>query len=83
MIKRDNWTNEEVLKLLEQNRMLSKPSWWCEKEHEAYNEAIDTLSELFHDFTRPLEEMGAMGYNPEEDMVYHVGAIYPACPVKE
>jgi len=82
-MKRNNWSNKEVLKLLERFRMTDeKPDWFSADEMDAYNEAIDDAKDMFFDFMRPLEEPGAMGYNAEEDMIYHVGTPLPRLPIE-
>lgn len=78
-LKRDNWTTEEVIKLIQHWR-LSPGDPGNEqqvKECDDHNYVIDSICCSFQDFLRPDEEMGAMAYCPEEDIVYHIGKIPP------
>lgn len=72
--KRDNWTNEQILKFLDGQKIVRGDGVECDycKEH---NGVIEDVKAFFYDFTRPIEEFGAMGYCVEEDIIYHIGAI--------
>ena len=76
-LKRDNWTNEEVIKLLASQRISSRGgeiTEYCE----SWNTAIDSAQEMFSDFQRETGDYAAMAYCPENDMIYHIGPILPA-----
>jgi hypothetical protein len=76
-LKRDNWTNEEVIKLLEGRKISGKGG--VEDEYcKVWNEGIESAKEAFYDFQREESDYSAMAYNPEEDAVYHIGPILPA-----
>lgn len=64
-------TNAEIFELLDSLQMTKGDAEWMKK----YNEVLDDIKSFFYDFTRPIEEFGAMGYCEEEDMVYHIGGI--------
>ena len=64
-------TNEQIFELLESLQMTKGDAEYMEK----YNGVVDDIKFFFYDFTRPVEEFGAMGYCVEEDMVYHIGGI--------
>lgn len=73
-LKRDNWTNEEVIKILNGIKI-------CEIDENGdpilctgpFNAGINSAIYQFQDFIRPIEQPGAMAYCPEEDMIYHIG----------
>ena len=76
-IKRTNWTTEEVIKLLE-------GCMWVQEgvgqddlpdDIKQINFGVDECISQFKDFLIPDDQMGAMGYCPEEDVVYHIGPI--------
>lgn len=72
--KRDNWTNEQIIKFLDGQKIVRGDG--VEKDYcKEHNAVIDDVKSFFYDFTRPVEEFGAMGYCVEEDMVYHIGGI--------
>jgi hypothetical protein len=74
--KRDNWTNEQILKFLDGQKITRGDGVECDycKQH---NDVIDDVKDFFYDFTRPVEEFGAMGYCEAEDLVYHIGQLPP------
>lgn len=72
--KRDNWKNEEVIRLIEGQKLLNssgEEDEYCKR----WNEVVDSIAEQFQDFMRPVEEFGAMAYCVEDEVVYHVGKI--------
>lgn len=73
-LKRDNWTTEEVMKIVEGCKIVQIEGKYSERIEE-YNMVIDNVINQFYDFQRPLDDFGAMAYCPEEDMIYHVGSI--------
>lgn len=64
-------TNDQILEFLDTLKMTKGDAEYMEK----YNSVVDDIKFYFYDFTRPIEEFGAMGYCEEEDAVYHIGAI--------
>jgi len=78
-IKRDNWTNEEVISIV--RGLLIVPIG--NEDGEAilpYNGAIGAVIETFEDFKRDPsdpKEYSAMAYCPETDEVVHVGTMPP------
>lgn len=72
--QRDNWTNEQILKFLEGQKLVNGVGVvdnYCQD----HNDVIDDIKDFFYDFIRPQEEFGAMGYCVEEDTVYHIGGL--------
>lgn len=64
------WTNDKIFSLLDSLQLKEDSDYAA-----SYNDVIDDVKDFFYDFTRPIEEMGAMGYCEEEDIVYHIGHI--------
>lgn len=75
-LKRNNWTTEEVIKLLESQK-IAKIDGSVDGDCENHNFVVDEMVSFFYDFLRPVEEMGAMAYCPETSEVYHIGEVYP------
>jgi hypothetical protein len=75
-LKRDNWTNEDVIKLLKRCQHLYSVDG---KKHNNDN-GIEDAIEMFHDFQRdPTDptEYAAMAYSPALDQVFHIGTMPP------
>lgn len=72
-MKRDHWTNEEVIDILNGLKTVGKPN----EETSSWNFALDTAITQFWDFLRPTEEYGAMAYNPETQEIVVVGPPLP------
>lgn len=78
-LKRNNWTNDEVIQLLEGCKFT------CEKNAsketlqmvEDRNDGIDDCIYLFTDFKRPKEESGALALNTDNGHIYHIGSVLP------
>lgn len=64
-------TNAELFVLLDSLLMTKGDAEYIKK----YNGVVNDIKCVFYDFTRPIEEFGAMGYCVEEDIIYHIGAI--------
>jgi hypothetical protein len=64
------WTNDEVINLLSGMRLNDVLDYAA-----VYNDTIGDIICYFYDFTRPVEEFGAVGYCVKEDMVYHIGGV--------
>ena len=75
-LKRDNWTTAEVLDLI-RGRFIVSRSGRREESIGSYNDGVESVMHLFEDFDRPIEESGAMAYNPETREVVHVGPLPP------
>lgn len=76
-IKRDNWTNDEVIKLLEGQTLSMREGSTTDEFTENWNFAIRTAASMFEDFKRNTDDPAAKGYCPEEETTYHVGPRLP------
>lgn len=73
-LKRTNWTNEEVAKLLKGRLATNgKGEPWIEGQDEIVADLID----LFSDFMRPETESGALALDTDTGLIVHVGPILP------
>lgn len=72
-MKRNNWTNEEVLSILEGQKLSGKDKSYCE----LWNSVVEHLKSTFHDFQRDPKESGAMAYISEKDEIVHIGPELP------
>jgi hypothetical protein len=72
--KRDNWSNKQILKFLDGQKIVRGDGVECE-HCQQHNSVIDDVKSFFFHFELPEEEFGAMGYCEEEDVVYHIGEI--------
>lgn len=70
-MKRDNWTNEEVIFILEGMRYSNLP------EYGDWNKALDMAITQFYDFQRPAEDYAAMAFIPETKEIVVVGPPLP------
>jgi hypothetical protein len=75
-LKRDNWTNEEVIHLLEDMRLYSLGGEPIEDPY-PYNEVLNDAANRFRDFRRSTEEPGALAFDPITKITYHVGPRLP------
>ena len=73
--EKESRTNEEVFALLDGLRLVFNEGETISDMATKYNNAIDDVADYFYDFTRPVEEFGAMGYFEEEGAVFHIGKI--------
>ena len=74
MLKRDNWTNEEVLDILEGMKMIDKDetpriTYW--------NMALEIAVSQFWDFKRPADQFAAMAYDTDTKDIVVVGPPLP------
>lgn len=73
-LKRDNWTNDEVINILwglqtlDKTGKLSKSDW---------NTAIDTCVGQFWDFSKPETDHAAMAYDTESKQIFVIGPPLP------
>jgi hypothetical protein len=82
-LKRDNWTNEEVLHLLNEMEFYYK----CDKPEpekfqrsEEYTQAIEDVREIFEGFKTPEDSYsGPMAYDKKSGFRVYVGPPLPAC----
>lgn len=70
--KRDNWTNKEIIKILEGQKLNGDPQWI--KDH---NAGVDDCIAAFYDFIRPSNESGAMAWSFKDGGIVHIGPILP------
>jgi hypothetical protein len=68
-MKRNNWTNKEVMAILEGLK------FGGDRNNE-YDDGLSDAIHAFYDFDRPDGEAGAMAMT-EEGEVVHVGALLP------
>jgi hypothetical protein len=68
-MKRDNWTNEEVIDILEGMRMVGQSTDW--------NRSLDHAISQFWDFKRPADQFAAMAYDPDTKEIVVVGPPLP------
>ena len=81
-LKRDNWTNEEVLAILasykqaprseEEAAMLEKHADIVSQRERTWDEALEELEELFRQFQIPAQQFGAFAYSPAQDQVWGI-----------
>jgi len=80
MLKRENFTNEEIVKILN----LCKIQGEDEEYRKQYNSVLDDAIEVFaNDFSCDQEEYHALAYKPEENSIVHIGTILPQIPIKK
>ena len=73
-MKRDNWTNEEVIDILEGMKMVGKDGVLRDTEG---NFALDYAISQFWDFKRPVDQYAAMAYDPDTKDIVVVGPPLP------
>ena len=82
-LKRDNWTNEEVLHLLSEMEFCfdcvqDEPGKY--ERSEEYTQAIEDVRELFKGFKAPEDSFsGPMAYDKKSGFRVYVGPPLPAC----
>lgn len=64
-IKRNHWSNEEVIKILDQLKL--------DATYEHYNYAIDVATGYFNNFNKHFTEKNAIAYLTDEDKIISVG----------
>jgi len=73
--QRDNFSNKQILEHLSLLKV-EEPEWGDLGEkgwNEGWNEAIETLTDMFYCLDLPDEEFGAMAFNKETNMFEHIG----------
>lgn len=73
-LKRDNFTVDEIIELIT-GQVLVDGNGNESQALAGHNEAVRSVAEMFYDFKRPLNEMGAMAYDTDSKFVIHVGHI--------
>ena len=78
MLKRDNWTNDEVIKILEGRKIYVKEGEGIAAWIKEHNDTIDQCIYQFHDFMAdPEESYSAMAYNTDDEQIYVISAPMP------
>ena len=82
-LKRDNWTNEEVLNLLNEMEFYykrDKPEPEKFQRSEEYTQAIEDVREIFEAFKAPEDSYsGPMAYDKKSGFCVYVGPPLPVC----
>ena len=73
-MKRDNWTNEEVIDILNGMKVVDKDGLPGEVD---WNIALDCATSQFWDFKRPADHVAAMAYDPDTKEIVVVGPPLP------
>ena len=76
--QRDNFSNKQILEYLtllkvEEDTTLLSDELAHQSGTEGWNEAIDTLTDMFYCLDLPDQEFGAMAFNKETKMFEHIG----------
>jgi len=79
MLKRNNWTNNEVINILKGLQLTGKfKSTKADKQFVAdFNTGLDHAIEQFGDFNRPPTDYTAMALDTDRDMIVVVGPVLP------
>jgi len=73
-MKRDNWTNEEVINILEGMKLVGRNG----KDLNAdWNMGLEVAAAQFYDFKKDAQEFAAMAYDPETKEIVVVGPPLP------
>jgi hypothetical protein len=73
-MKRDNWTNKEVIDILEGMKMVNRDGLLIDTD---WNTTLDNAISQFYDFKRPVDEYAAMAYDPDTKEIVVVGPPLP------
>ena len=73
-MKRDNWTNEEVIGILEGMKMVNRNGLLIDTD---WNKALENAIGQFWDFKRPVDQYAAMAYDPDTKDIAVVGPPLP------
>jgi hypothetical protein len=79
-LKRDNWTNEEVIRILENQKMIidaDKLSDQAFKFVKNWNNAINQCVFMFRNFSKPVIKHMAMAYDIDDKKIFFVGPKLP------
>lgn len=73
-MKRDLWTNDEVIDILEGMKLVGRGG----KDLNAdWNTSLDVAQAQFYDFKKDAQEFAAMAYDPETKEIVAVGPPLP------
>lgn len=72
-MKRDNWTNEEVIDILEGLKKTEKEG----EEMCSWNMALEIAVAQFYDFKREAGDFAAMAYDPTAKEIVVIGPPLP------
>ncbi len=73
-MKRDHWTNEEVINILEGMKMVNRNGLILDTD---WNLTLDQAIGQFWDFKRSADEFTAMAYDPDTQEIVVVGPPLP------
>jgi hypothetical protein len=73
-LKRNNWSNDEIVYLVNQMKLEENASKFYESV-KSYNEALNDVMILFLDFEQPVTEWGALSYGLEDKFIVHTGGV--------
>ncbi len=73
-MKRDHWTNDEVIHILEGMKMVNRNGLILDTD---WNVALDQAIGQFWDFKRPADQYAAMAYDPDTQEIVVVGPPLP------
>jgi hypothetical protein len=73
-MKRDNWTNEEVIDILEGMKMVFLDGTPLSSD---WNKSLEHAISQFWDFKRPADQYAAMAYDPDTKDIVVVGPPLP------
>jgi hypothetical protein len=73
-MKRDNWTNEEVIYILEGMKMMGRDGTLLDTD---WNVALEQAIGQFWDFQRSPDQYAAMAYDPATKEIVVVGPPLP------
>jgi len=78
-IKRDNWTNDEVLSFLEDMEWVRDGrTGETEQIHSCYTDAINAVRDIFEAFQAPEDSYsGPLAYDTESKLIVYIGPRLP------
>ena len=72
--QRDNFSNKQILEYLRLLKLENNTNVDVDRKHtEGWNDAIESLEEMFYCLDLPDTEFGAMAFNKENKMFEHIG----------
>lgn len=84
MLKRDNWTNQELIAIIKGQTICQgdgSPS--IDPYFMAYNDGLLALVQHINSFVIPEKEFGALAFDTEDGVTYHIGEIPEEMKPKE
>jgi len=77
-LKRDNWTNEEILNFLEGREIYTDGLTGEARElHPMHTHALNEIRDLFGSFQIELDSYQALAYDTDTKEIVHVGPMPP------